>query len=59
VRKLNREVGGALRDPEFVAQISKLGIDPIGSTPDEFAAFLRQEIPRWKQIVQDAGAKLE
>jgi tripartite-type tricarboxylate transporter receptor subunit TctC len=59
VRKLNLEVGGALRDPEFVAQISKLGIDPIGSTSDEFAAFLRQEIPRWKQIVQDAGAKLE
>jgi tripartite-type tricarboxylate transporter receptor subunit TctC len=36
-----------------------VGIDPIGSTPAEFAAFLRQEIPRWRQIVQDAGAKLE
>jgi tripartite-type tricarboxylate transporter receptor subunit TctC len=59
VQKLNLEVTRALKDPEFVAQISKLGIDPIGSTPDEFASFLRQEIPRWKQIVQDAGAKLE
>ncbi|MEA2948161.1 MAG: putative tricarboxylic transport rane protein [Alphaproteobacteria bacterium] len=59
VQKLNLEVGRALKDPEFVGQISKLGIDPIGSTPDEFAAFLRQEIPRWKQIVQDAGAKVE
>jgi tripartite-type tricarboxylate transporter receptor subunit TctC len=59
VQKLNLEVGRALKDPEFVGQISKMGIDPIGSTADEFAAFLRQEIPRWKQIVQDAGAKLE
>jgi tripartite-type tricarboxylate transporter receptor subunit TctC len=59
VQKLNLEVGRALKDPEFVGQISKMGIDPIGSTPDEFAAFLRQEIPRWKQIVQDAGAKVE
>jgi len=59
VQKLNLEVGRALRDPEFVGQISKLGIDPLGSTPEEFAAFLRQEIPRWKQIVQDAGAKVE
>jgi tripartite-type tricarboxylate transporter receptor subunit TctC len=59
VQKLNLEVLRALKDPEFVAQISKLGIDPIGSKPDEFAAFLRREIPRWKQIVQDAGAKLE
>jgi tripartite-type tricarboxylate transporter receptor subunit TctC len=59
VQKLNLEVGRAFKDPEFVAQISKVGIDPLGSTPEEFAAFLRQEIPRWKQIVQDAGAKLE
>jgi tripartite-type tricarboxylate transporter receptor subunit TctC len=59
VQKLNLEVGRALRDPEFVGQLSKLGIDPLGSTPEEFAAFLRQEIPRWKQIVQDAGAKVE
>jgi tripartite-type tricarboxylate transporter receptor subunit TctC len=59
VKKLNLEVARAVKDPEFVAQIQKVGIDPIGSTPDEFASFLRQEIPRWKQIVQDAGAKLE
>jgi tripartite-type tricarboxylate transporter receptor subunit TctC len=58
VQKLNLEAGRAFKDPEFVGQMSKLGIDPIGSTPDEFAAFLRKEIPRWKQIVDDAGAKL-
>ena len=59
VQKLNLEIGHALKDPEFARQISTIGIDPIGSTPDEFAVFLRKEIPRWKQIVQDAGVKLE
>jgi tripartite-type tricarboxylate transporter receptor subunit TctC len=59
VQKLNLEIGRALEDPEFARQISTIGIDPLGSTPDEFAAFLRKEIPRWKQIVQDAGVKLE
>jgi len=59
VQKLNREIGGALKDPQFVRQISSIGIDPLGSTPDEFAAFLRKEIPRWKQIVQEAGVKVE
>jgi tripartite-type tricarboxylate transporter receptor subunit TctC len=59
VQKLNLEVGRTLRDPEFVSQLAKLGIDPLGSTPEEFAAFLRAEIPRWKQMVQDAGAKVE
>jgi hypothetical protein len=36
-----------------------MGIDPLGSTPGEFAAFLRTEIPRWRQIVQDAEVKVE
>src|SRR5262245_60406700 len=59
VHKLNGEIGRTLKDPEFVRQISTMGIDPLGSTPEEFATFLRKEIPRWKQIVQDAGGKVE
>jgi tripartite-type tricarboxylate transporter receptor subunit TctC len=59
VQKLNREIGRALKDPDFAHQISILGIDPLGGTPDEFAAFLRKEIPRWKQIVQDGDVKVE
>jgi tripartite-type tricarboxylate transporter receptor subunit TctC len=49
VQKLNLEFGRALIDPEFARQISTIGIDPLGSTPEKFAAFLRDEIPRWKQ----------
>ncbi len=59
VQKLNLEIGRVLKDPEFARQLSTMGIDPLGSTPDEFAAFLRKEIPRWKQIVQDAEVKVE
>jgi tripartite-type tricarboxylate transporter receptor subunit TctC len=59
VEKLNAEIGRTLKDPEFAAKISAIGIDPLGSTPDEFAVFLRKEIPRWKQIVTDAGVKIE
>lgn len=59
VQKLNLEIGRALKEPEFARQISTMGIDPLGSTPGEFAAFLRMEIPRWRQIVQDAEVKVE
>jgi tripartite-type tricarboxylate transporter receptor subunit TctC len=59
VQKLNLEIGRALKEPEFARQISTMGIDPLGSTPGEFAAFLRTEIPRWRQIVQDAEIKVE
>ena len=56
---MNEEIGRALKDPEFARQMSTMGVDPLGSTPDEFAVFLRNEIPRWKQIVQDADVKVE
>jgi tripartite-type tricarboxylate transporter receptor subunit TctC len=59
VQKLNTEVRRTLKDVEFARQIATMGIDPLGNTPEEFAAFLREEIPRWKQIAQDAGAKVE
>ena len=59
MQKLNAQIERTLKDREFAAKISAIGIDPLGSTPEEFAVFLRKEIPRWKQIVQDAGVKIE
>jgi tripartite-type tricarboxylate transporter receptor subunit TctC len=59
VQKLNGEIGRALKDADFAGQLSAIGIDPIGSTPEEFGAFLRKEIPRWKQIVADGEVKVE
>jgi tripartite-type tricarboxylate transporter receptor subunit TctC len=59
VRKLNRETLQALNDPEFRDKLRTMGLDPLGLTPEEAAAFLRSELPRWKAIVTDAGVKLE
>ena len=59
VQKLNAKIERTLKDREFAAKISAIGIDPLGDTPEEFAVFLRREIPRWKRIVKDAGVKIE
>ena len=59
VQKLNLEIGRALKDPEFAGKISMIGIDPLGSTPQEFSTFLQKEIPRWKQLARDAEVKVE
>jgi tripartite-type tricarboxylate transporter receptor subunit TctC len=59
VDKLNGEINRALSDPEFRAQIIKIGIDPIGGSAAEAAAFLRKELPIWKQRAIDAGLKPE
>ena len=35
------------------------GAEPVGSTPKEFAAFLRAEMQKWSKVVKDAGIKAE
>ena len=59
VRLLNAEVNRILGIPEVRKQIISLGIDPLGGTSEAFASLLKEEIPRWKAMVIDAGAKLE
>jgi tripartite-type tricarboxylate transporter receptor subunit TctC len=59
VQKLNVGIGRSLKDRAFADQISAIGIDPLGGTPDEFALFLKKEIPRWRLMVQEAEVKVE
>ena len=48
-----------LKDPEFRSQIIKIGIDPLGGTPEQLATYLREQLPIWKQRAIDAGLKPE
>jgi tripartite-type tricarboxylate transporter receptor subunit TctC len=40
-------------------KLAALGIDTVGNTPDEFAAYIKTEIPKWAAIIKASGAKLE
>jgi tripartite-type tricarboxylate transporter receptor subunit TctC len=59
IDKLNGEINSVLRDADFRAQIIKIGIDPVGDTPGQFAAYLREQLPIWKQRAVDAGLQPE
>jgi tripartite-type tricarboxylate transporter receptor subunit TctC len=59
VDKLNAEINKILKDPEFRDQIIKIGIDPLGGTPEELGKYLSEEIPIWKQRAAEAGLKPE
>ena len=43
-------------DPELRETLIALGIEPTFSTPEEFAALLRAERPKWAEIVKRSGA---
>lgn len=59
VARLNREIDRALKDPDFRKKLIAIGIDPAGGTVEEASAYLRSELPRWRQIVMDAGIVAE
>jgi tripartite-type tricarboxylate transporter receptor subunit TctC len=57
--RLSQAIGEALRMPDVTKRLEGLGATPVGSSPDETAAFLRQETERWRKVIIDAGIKLD
>jgi tripartite-type tricarboxylate transporter receptor subunit TctC len=56
---LYREIVVALAAPDIKARLATLGFVPVANTPDEFAAMIKPEVARWKQIIKDAGIKAD
>jgi tripartite-type tricarboxylate transporter receptor subunit TctC len=59
VATLHRATVAALNDAGVKKQLGDLGVDIVGSTPEEFAAYIKSEIPKWTAIVKASGATLE
>jgi tripartite-type tricarboxylate transporter receptor subunit TctC len=57
--KISRDVAEVLRDPAMKEKLRVLGIDAVGSTPQEYAAQIVSDKARFEQAVKIAGAKAE
>jgi tripartite-type tricarboxylate transporter receptor subunit TctC len=55
VGRLNAEALVALRARETRDRLAADGAEPLGSTPEEFGAFLRREIDKWSRVARAAG----
>jgi tripartite-type tricarboxylate transporter receptor subunit TctC len=58
VDKLSVEIQRAVRDPEVNAKLVKRGLEVIGDTPEEFAAFLRNEAKVWLPFIRKLNIRL-
>jgi tripartite-type tricarboxylate transporter receptor subunit TctC len=56
---LNFAVTAALKDPVTRKQLTDLGVDITGSTPKEFEAYIKAEIPKWTAVIKASGAQVE
>ena len=59
VDRLYREVARILQQSEVREKILAMGNDPIGNTPEQFAAEIRADVPRWKEVATKAGIRTE
>jgi len=59
VNKVSAEVARIVRLPDVSQRFELDGAEPVGSTPKEFAAFLRAEMQKWNKVIKDAGIKPE
>ncbi|GGG41775.1 hypothetical protein GCM10010964_31620 [Caldovatus sediminis] len=59
VDRLHRETVAALRTAEMRERIIQLGAEPVGNTPEEFAAIVVRDIEKWRPVVRAAGVRVE
>jgi tripartite-type tricarboxylate transporter receptor subunit TctC len=50
--KISREVVWALREPSTVETLKKMMMEVVGSTPEELAKYMQDELARWKPIIE-------
>ena len=59
VVKLNAEIARILVQPAVKERLVGQGLDPVGGTPEQFAAYLKTEIAKWAVVVKASGARPE
>jgi tripartite-type tricarboxylate transporter receptor subunit TctC len=58
VQALNRGVNAVLRDPNVISRFEQLNIDIRTTTPQEFRAFVQEQMALWSQVVKEANIRL-
>ena len=55
VNKLNAETAAILRQPDTRKRVARDGADPVDNTPQQFGAFMKSEIEKWRKVIRAAG----
>ncbi len=59
VRRLHDEARRGLNSPDIKDKLMKTGNDPVNTSPEEFAAFMRTEIAKWAKVVKEAQVRVD
>lgn len=59
VTRLNADMNRVMKLPDVMQRLAGDGVEAVGTTPEQFGAYLRQEIAKWGKVVQASGAKAD
>jgi len=59
VNKLNREIVRIVHLPEAIQKMATDGSEPVGSTPEQFAAHIKSEVEKWQDLIRKTGIHSE
>lgn len=59
VQRLNQAFVNALQSPEAKSRFAQLMAEPVPSTPEDFASFMRAELAKYERVVKASGAKVD
>ncbi len=59
VDQLNREIASIMRMADVTDRLTREGSIPVGDTPQQFSAYLRDEIAKWAKVVKISGARVD
>ena len=56
---MSSAIATVLKLPDIQQRLIDLGFDPIGGTPEQFAANIKSETEKWARVIKNAGVKLD
>jgi len=59
VAKLGREIMNVVNRPDVRERFIQIGIEPVGNSPAEFTAFLKNEVTKWEKVIRTANVKVD
>ena len=59
VRRLNEDFLKVLQVPAMRARLQEFGVEPVGNSPEQFDAYIRDAVERWNRVVRAAGIRLD
>ncbi len=57
--RLSAAIAEAIKLPDVAKRLAELSAEPVGSTPAQMAAFMKQDAERWRKVIESAGVKLD